>query len=85
MKYSKLPKEVQSIINPPIWDPYHYVSVKLRKAYEDKIPHYLKNGQKYSILDYGCGDKPYLYLFENNTAKYIGLGSPYACDQFIDG
>ena len=73
MKYSTLPKEIRAIINPPLWDPYHYISIKLRKAYEEKIPHHLNNGKKYKILDYGCGDKPYEYLFENHIDKYIGV------------
>ena len=73
MDYSRLSKEIRTIIAPPLWNPYHYISVKLRKAFEQKIPYHLKNGKKFNILDYGCGDKPYEYLFENNTEKYIGV------------
>lgn len=73
MKYSKLPKEVRSIITPTLWDPYHYISVKLRRAYEEKIPKHLNANMKYKILDYGCGDKPYEYLFENLVDKYVGV------------
>lgn len=72
MDYNKLPKDVRSIIAPPLWDPYHYISVNLRKAYEEKIPLHLKNGNNLKILDYGCGDKPYEYLFENHAVLYVG-------------
>ena len=73
MSSSKLTKEVRAVIAPPIWNPYYYVSIKLRKAYEAKVPLYLREGSKYNILDYGCGDKPYEYLFENHTEKYTGV------------
>jgi SAM-dependent methyltransferase len=73
MNYSKLPKDVLSSIKPPIWDPYYYVCLLLRKAYEKLIPQLLKNNTQYNILDYGCGVRPYEYLFENNIKKYIGV------------
>lgn len=86
MNYSELPKEVRSIIAPPIWDPYYYVSVKLRKAYEEKIPNFIHSDKKYKILDYGCGDKPYEYIFENHVEKYVGvdIGSNPKADFLIN-
>lgn len=73
MGYKGLPKDVTRVIAPPLWDSYHYVSVLTRKAYENTIPELLKQGEKYKILDYGCGAKPYEYLFEGHIAEYIGV------------
>lgn len=72
MNYNKLSKDVLQVIKPPIWDAYYYVSTLTRKAYEKTIPELLKRKTKYNILDYGCGTKPYEYLFEGYLNKYIG-------------
>lgn len=73
MGYKDLPKDVLAVINPPIWDSYHYVSVLTRKAYEKTIPALLKQGEKYRILDYGCGARPYEYLFNGHIEQYTGV------------
>lgn len=73
MGYKGLPKDVLAVIKPPIWDSYHYVSVLTRKAYEGTIPGLLSPGKKYRILDYGCGARPYEYLFDGHIAEYIGV------------
>ena len=73
MGYKGLPKDVLAVIKPPIWDSYHYVSVLTRKAYEGTIPGLLSPGKKYRILDYGCGARPYEYLFDDHIAEYIGV------------
>lgn len=73
MDYSKLSKNVLAVIKPPLWDSYHYVSVLTRKAYEKTIPALLEPGKKYKILDYGCGARPYEYLFEGRIEKYVGV------------
>lgn len=73
MGYRGLPKDVTRVIAPPMWDSYHFVSVLTRKAYEAVIPALLKDGDNYRILDYGCGAKPYKYLFEGHIAEYIGV------------
>ena len=72
MDYNKLPKDVLAVIKPKIWDYYYYVSTLTRKAYEKIIPQLLKKDSKYNILDYGCGARPYEYLFEGHINKYIG-------------
>lgn len=86
MSYKGLPKEVTQVIAPPIWDSYYYVSVLTRKAYENTIPSLLKPGNKYNILDYGCGSKPYKYLFEGFIEKYTGVdvGSNPLADILIE-
>jgi len=71
--YNKLSKDVLSVIKPPFWDTYHYVSILTRNAYEQEILPLLQPGIKYDILDYGCGVKPYAYIFENNINKYTGV------------
>ena len=73
MNYKKLSKEVLSVIKPPIWDSCYYVSKLTRKAYEKAIPQLLKDNIKYKILDYGCGARPYEYLFEGYINKYVGV------------
>jgi SAM-dependent methyltransferase len=83
--YSKLPKDVLAVIKPPLWNSYRYVSVLTRKAYESAIPGLLEPGRKYDVLDYGCGARPYEYLFENNLNKYTGIdvGSNPRADKLI--
>jgi len=73
MDSSKLSKDVLAVISPPIWDSYHYVSVLTRKAYERTIPKLLKSGNKYKIMDYGCGARPYEHLFEGYIDEYTGV------------
>ncbi len=73
MGYKDLPKDVLAVIKPPIWDSYHYVSVLTRKAYESTIPALLKDSDNYRILDYGCGARPYEYLFKDHISEYIGV------------
>lgn len=68
-----LEKDVLSVIKPPIWDSYYYVSTLTRKAYEKTIPALLRDDTKYDILDYGCGARPYEHLFGSHINKYIGV------------
>jgi ubiquinone/menaquinone biosynthesis C-methylase UbiE len=86
MNYHNLDKEILAQIKPPIWDPYYLLNNYLRKAYENVIPRLLKPDKKYTILDYGCGIKPYYYLFEKNINNYIGIdiGDNPRADQKID-
>ncbi len=70
---AEITKDYLMIIRPPIWDSYRYISVLLRKAYEKTIPKYLNKGIKFNILDYGCGSKPYKYIFNSYINKYIGV------------
>ncbi len=73
MSKDKLSKDVLAVISPPIWNSYHYVSTLTRKAYEDVIPLLLEPGKQYSILDYGCGARPYEHLFEGFVERYTGV------------
>lgn len=83
-----LSKEVKAVINPPLWDSYFYVSVRLRKVYEKIIPSLLEEGKKVDILDYGCGVKPYYHIFGSHINKYSGVdvgNNPYADDLIQPG
>lgn len=68
-----LTKETLQIIHPPVWDSYRYISVLLRKAFERTIPKYINDNIKYTILDYGCGSRPYEYIFKSRIEKYTGI------------
>lgn len=69
----QLKKESEDFINLPVWDTYYYSSSLLRKKLEEKIPGYFDKNKKYKILDYGCGVKPYEYIFESTYEKYVGV------------
>ena len=73
MNYKHLPKDVLAVIKPPFWDSYYYVSTLTRKAYENTIPKLLAKGKKYNVLDYGCGVRPYEYLFNGFINEYTGV------------
>ncbi len=70
--YRSEPKEVRSIIDPPLYNPYSYYSRQLRKAYEAVLPKYLAGSDGLRILDYGCGVKPYRYIVKGVCGEYIG-------------
>ncbi len=73
MSYNNLDEDVLKVVKPHIWDSYYYVTTLLRKAYEMVIPSVLKNAKIHTVLDYGCGIKPYAYLFEGYINKYTGV------------
>ena len=71
--YRNLDKDVLQVLKPPFWDPYHYLNVTLRKAYEGLFEKEL-NGKKYDkLLDYGCGAKPYETILNNYFNEQIGV------------
>ncbi len=73
MNYKHQSKDVLRVIAQPVWDPYYYVSNNLRKTYEKLIPLLTEKDKKYKILDYGCGVKPYKYIFEDRIDSLIGV------------
>lgn len=70
--YRSETKEVRSIIDPPLHNPYSYYSRQLRKAYEAVLPKHLAGSDGLRILDYGCGVKPYRYIVKGVCSEYIG-------------
>lgn len=56
----------------PIWSPYYYSARQLKKTYREVIPKYLEKGKHFKLLDFGCGMKPYKYLFEGFEVEYVG-------------
>jgi SAM-dependent methyltransferase len=71
--YDLLDKDVLDRIKPSFYDPYSLINRLLRKAYEDSVPKILDDKKKYRIIDYGCGVRPYEYIFEPYIEKYIGV------------
>jgi SAM-dependent methyltransferase len=69
----RLKKETEDFINLPVYDTYYYSSTLLKKKLEDSIPRHFDKTKKYRILDYGCGVKPYEYVFEEFKKDYIGI------------
>jgi len=69
---SILKKESEDFVNLPFWDTYRYSSGLLKKKMEENIPAHLEKGKKYVILDYGCGVRPYEYIFTGYADKYTG-------------
>lgn len=68
----KLKKESREFIDLPFWDTYFYSSGLLRKKMEENIPAHLEKSKKYKVLDYGCGVKPYKYIFNDCCSSYVG-------------
>lgn len=68
----KLKKESRKFIDLPFWDTYFYSSGLLRKKMEENIPAHLEKSKKYKVLDYGCGVKPYKYIFNDCSSSYVG-------------
>jgi SAM-dependent methyltransferase len=56
----------------PVWDPYYYSAKLLKKSYEETITTFLTEGKRYRLLDYGCGFRPYKYIFDRFNVEYIG-------------
>lgn len=68
----QLKKESQDFVNLPFWDTYYYSSGLLKKKMEVNIPKHLEKGKLYNILDYGCGVRPYEYIFSEYANSYTG-------------
>jgi SAM-dependent methyltransferase len=60
-------------IKPSIFGTRYFVLKQLSKAVEFAIAKYIAGDNKRNnLLDYGCGDRPYVSLFEPYIKKYIG-------------
>jgi len=71
--YKNLDKEVLQVLKPPFWDPYHYLNVTLRNAYEVLFEKVLKEKKYDKLLDYGCGAKPYETILNNYIKEQVGV------------
>jgi len=69
----QLEKESCDFVNLPPWDTYYYSSTLLKKKLEVIIAKNLDGNKKYKILDYGCGVRPYEYVFEPYKSEYVGV------------
>lgn len=68
-----LKKESHDFTDLPFWNTYYYSSGLLKNKMEENIPLHLVKGKKYKILDYGCGVKPYEYIFDEFSETYTGI------------
>ncbi len=73
LSQEQLKKESHDFTNLPVWDTYYYSSSLLKKKLEDNIPKHLDENKKYKILDYGCGVRPYEYIFDKYSGGYTGV------------
>lgn len=63
-------------IKPKIYNS-RYIHLKLlRDAISNSFKKYQKNTQELTIVDLGCGEKPYREVFSNGLTKYIGVDIP---------
>jgi len=69
----QLEKESRDFVNLPVWDTYYYSSTLLKRKLENLISKNLNKNKKYRILDYGCGVRPYEYIFKPYKSEYIGV------------
>jgi SAM-dependent methyltransferase len=62
-------------INPSRFHSRYYHLTTLRDALESVIDHHLKplDSDNLVLVDFGCGDKPYLSMFEDVVNQYVGL------------
>lgn len=57
----------------PPWSNIYYRKKELRKGIKDLSKKYVKSSDKNTLVDYGCGEKPYKDIFEGIVDEYIGL------------
>lgn len=72
-KYRNLDKDVLQVLKPSFWDPYFYLNITLRKAYEEVFEKQLKDRKFDKLLDYGCGAKPYETILKKYFNEQIGV------------
>ena len=73
MDIQELDYDVKKIVKPKIWDTYFYVNYSLRKTYEKIFHEFLNDKSPLSLLDFGCGVKPYQFILNKYCNKYIGI------------
>lgn len=49
----------------------YYILSRLKSIVNDVIKKYISNTGSKRLIDYGCGDVPYLPLFEGKVAEYV--------------
>lgn len=71
--YSNLDKDVLQVLKPPFWDPYFYLNITLRKAYEKEFEKQFNDNKYDKLLDYGCGAKPYEIILQKYFNQQTGV------------
>ncbi len=71
--YRNLDKDVLQVLKPPFWDPYYYLNITLRKAYEIVFKKQFTGKKFDKLLDYGCGAKPYNIILKKYFIEQTGV------------
>ncbi len=58
--------------NPPLWDHQRVPLRALRSSVQSLVDQELRPGPGTTVVDLGCGDRPYEDLFVSRGAKYLG-------------
>jgi SAM-dependent methyltransferase len=66
------PGDALNRLDPPLSQRGAALLRLLRARIDHVIATYLKKGQGYTLVDYGCGAMPYRPLFEPYVARYVG-------------
>lgn len=61
------------ILDPPVWSNIYYRKTQLRKGIENVTQRYLAGQKNRTLVDYGCGTKPYEPIFSPYVSEYLGL------------
>ena len=61
------------LLTPKFYDFDFLILRKLLNALTQATELYYGNKENLKIVDIGCGDKPYVQLFEKNAQQYIGI------------
>ena len=59
-------------LRPKRWHRLYWHLTSLRKAFERIIHQHIQDGDICHVVDYGCGNMPYRFLFEPHVGKYEG-------------
>ncbi|MCS3827483.1 SAM-dependent methyltransferase [Salinibacter ruber] len=70
----ELSSETNNLVaHPPLWSNLYYHRKRLREEIEEVVEKYLKPRCDVTLVDYGCGTKPYENTLEPFLSEYIGL------------
>jgi SAM-dependent methyltransferase len=63
-------------LNPRLWDYNYYCMRRLADALTSEVDRLLPRDSRATVIDFGCGTRPYESLFVNRAAEYIGVDFP---------
>jgi SAM-dependent methyltransferase len=65
--------EINSRLFPSRFDNLYYILTNMREELKFATKHYLEGKEGLTLVDYGCGNKPYRSIFEQYIQQYIGV------------